>query len=442
MPTSLELSTHLFLQLATILIVCRAVAYVLRPLGQTLVVGEMVAGVLLGPSFLGLIAPSVKAWLFPSTLQLAVGGSTVSVTHPSMMILYTLGQLGLVLYMFVIGLEFNTKLISQNLKHAGLISGFGIAVPLLVGGALGYAFEGKPGLFGPGLGPGQAALFLAAAMAVTAFPVLARIISDLGLTRTGIGTLTLGAAASNDVAAWCLLAILLATASGSPAVAALAIGGGLAYAAFMVLVGRHLFARFDLMFPPTRPLPPGALVAVMLILILCAAFTDNIGIHSIFGAFILGAVMPRGHFTDEIQRSIERFTMTLLVPVFFAFSGLNTRVGLLADPSLLRVAGLIILAAFLAKGGACFLASWLNGSSVRVAASVGSLMNARGLMELILINIGLDRGLITPAMFTILVLMTITTTMAAAPLFRLFYRAASDSPRISAAYSSESSWGR
>src|SRR5262249_21063861 len=182
-----------------------------------------------------------------------------------------------------------------------------------------------------------------------------------------------------------------------------------------------LFTRFEFLASARGGLSPGGLGLVVLVLVLCAAYTDNVGIHSVFGAFILGVAMPRGRFTEEVRRAIEKLAMTLIVPIFFVYSGLNTHVELLADTALLRTAAIVILVAFVAKGGACFVASRLHGTDTRTSASIGALMNARGLMELILINIGLDRGLITPSLFTVLVLMTIVTTMVAAPAFRLLY---------------------
>jgi Kef-type K+ transport system membrane component KefB len=422
MPSSAEILLHLYLQIAVILIVCRIVAYGLRYLGQTQVVGEMVAGVLLGPSLFGLLAPAAQQWLFPATLLLTSStGATVKVNHPSMTILYTIGQLGLVLYMFLVGSDFNTKLVSKHLREAGVISIAGVVVPILVGGYLGYMLSSQIGLFGGQIQPWQAALFLASAMSITAFPVLARIITDLGLTRTKVGTLAIGAAASEDAVAWCLLAIVLASVSNSPIIAALAIGGGVAYALLMIFVGRRALVAFDRVRAIKGSFPQSALVILLFILLLCAAFTDGVGIHSIFGAFIFGAVMPRGAFLDEARRSIERLVMAIIVPIFFVYSGLNTHLDLLAHPALLGTALIVIALAFVAKGGSCFAASWLNGTGVRAAAAIGVLMNARGLMELILINIGLDRGIISTSLFSILVLMTIVTTMVAAPVFRLVY---------------------
>jgi Kef-type K+ transport system membrane component KefB len=420
-PTVSDTLLHLYLQLAIILIVCQIVAYLLRFLGQTQVVGEMVAGIVLGPSLFGLIAPAAQQWLFPTVLVVGTGTATAKMTHPSMLILYTMGQLGLVLYMFLVGSEFNTGRVSKNLREASVISVSGVVVPVILGGLYGFLLSGEPGLFGRSVQGWQAALFLAAAISVTAFPVLARIITDLRLTQTKLGTLAMGAAASNHAMSWCLLAIVLASANNDPIIAAIAVGGGLAYTLFQVIVGRRLLATFDRVSVHKGNFPLSALVIMLFLLLLCATITDGIGMHSIFGAFIFGAVMPRGPFLDEARRAVERLTMAVLVPIFFVYSGLNTRLDLLLDPTLLGTAAILIALAFVSKGGACFTASWLSGMTVRTAASIGVLMNARGLVELILINIGLDRGIITTSLFSMLVLVAILTTMIAAPAFRLIY---------------------
>jgi Kef-type K+ transport system membrane component KefB len=422
-PTNFDLALHLYLQLAIILIACRVCGYLLRYLGQTQVVGEMIAGVLLGPSLLGTVAPDAQRWLFPTTLLLTEGGATVQVPHPSMTLLYTLGQLGLVLYMFVVGAEFNTNLISHHLRETGVLALSSIVIPVVLGGLLGYNLASQTGLFPPGVSPPLAALFFASAMSITAFPVLARIIYDLGLTRAKIGTLTIGAAATGQVAASFILAIVLATSSGSLSIAALAIVGGLGYTLLMALFGPALLAPFTHIKLHPNQIQPGALAVLLVLLMASAALADAIGIYSVFGAFILGAVMPRGGFLVEAVRTIERLTVILLLPVFFIYSGLNTHLDLLTNQTILVTALVVVAIAFLGKGGAVLLAGWLSGTSLRTATAIGVLMNARGLMELILINIGLDRGIITPALFSILVLMTIVTTMFAAPLFKLVYRA-------------------
>lgn len=419
MPTNADLVLHLFLQLAVIVGACRLGGWLLRPLGQTQVVSEMIIGVLLGPSVFGLLLSTMQGFLFPTTLTLAEG---TTITHPAMSILYALSQLGLVLYMFLIGLQLDTALITRHFKHAASISGSGIAAPMLFGGAIGFALAGDDRLFVGDIGPWQAALFLASALSITAFPMLARIIYERGIAGTRIGTLALGAAACDDAAAWSLLAIVLAVTKDSAIIALLAIGGGAAYAAVILLVGRPLFRALDRLSGRDARRAREAFALLLLVLMLCSWFTDATGIYAIFGAFLAGAAMPRGRLADDARRAIEPLTVALLLPIFFLYSGLNTRLDLLIQPSLLGITVLLMVAAFACKGLACGAATRLAGTSWREATAIGVLMNARGLMELILINIGLDRGLISPALYSILMLVAIVTTVAASPLFQLVWR--------------------
>jgi Kef-type K+ transport system membrane component KefB len=423
MSGTFALAIHLFLQLTVILVTCRIAGRLLRHLGQTQVVSEMIAGVLLGPSLLGLLAPDLQQFLFPTTLAVAVGDASREITHPSMTILYALSQVGLVLYMFLIGLQLNTDLLARHTRDAAAISLSGILTPVALGGALGVALAGNHSLFPGNIQPWQAALFIAAAMSITAFPMLARILYESGLSGTRIGTLAIGAAAFDDAAAWCLLACVIATVQGSAMVAVLAVGGGALYALTMIFAGRPLFRAFDAVTRRDGEVRIETLTALLLILMLCAWITDLIGIYSIFGAFIAGVVMPRGPFVEGVRRSIEPLTVSLLLPIFFVYSGLNTRMALLVEPALFWIAMATIAIAFACKGGGCMLAARATGTTWREAAGLGVLMNARGLMELILVNIALEKGLITPGLFTILVLMAILTTLAASPLFGLLYPA-------------------
>jgi Kef-type K+ transport system membrane component KefB len=417
MSGTFQFAVHLFLQLAVILATCRLVGRLLRPLGQTQVVSEMVAGVLLGPSLFGLLAPEAQQYLFPTTLTLTMGSATKTVLHPSMAVLYALSQIGLVLYMFLIGLELNRRLLTQHSRDAIVISLSGILTPIIMGGMLGIMLIGDRRLFAQEVLPWQAALFMASAMSITAFPMLARILYEAGIARTRIGTLAIGAAAVNDVIAWILLACVVAAVSGSTSVAVLAIGGGVAYAGFMTIVGRRLFRWFDWITIQHDGVRVEILAVLLLILALCAWFTDLIGIYSVFGAFVAGIVMPRGRFAEAVKVALEPLTVSLLLPIFFTYSGLNTHMALLIEPSLLGITALTIFVAFMCKGVGCMLASRMAGTSWREAATIGVLMNARGLMELILVNIALERGLISAGLFTILVLMAIITTLAASPLY-------------------------
>jgi Kef-type K+ transport system membrane component KefB len=264
-------------------------------------------------------------------------------------------------------------------------------------------------------------LFLGAAMSITAFPMLARIIFERGLTGTSLGTLALAAGSLDDAAAWCVLAIVLASFTGQFSIALLAIGGGVLYAVFMLTLARRGLGRlFNTLEEDARG--HGWVIPLTLILVgFCAWLTDSIGIYAVFGAFILGVAMPRGAVARRIESGIAPLTSTLLVPMFFVSSGLNTRIGLLDSAPLWGVALLILLAACLGKGLACGLAARMNGEPARESFAIGALMNSRGLMELIILNIGLERGVITPTLFTAMVLMAVMTTLMAVPAFNLAY---------------------
>jgi len=409
-----DLTVKLFLQLAVILAACRVCGWLGRRVGQTQVVSEMVTGVLLGPSLFGLLAPEAQAWLFPKTLS--AGGP-----HPSMLILYALSQIGLVLYMFIVGMEFNHRLIVGRVRHASLVSGAGIAVPLALGALAALTLRGDADLFAPHVTPGAAALYLGAAMSITAFPTLARILHEKGIARTRLGTLALAAGSSGDAAAWCLLALVLSYLEGSWLIAILAIGGGGLYVLAMLLLGRPLLRVLDRGVDGQGRIAPGTLVGALLVLMLGAFVTDVVGIYAVFGAFIAGVAMPRGRFADAAIGHLEPLTTTFLLPVFFVYSGLNTQIGLLASPAIWRVAVILVALAIVGKGVACLLAARVSGEAWRESVAIGVLMNARGLMELIILNIGLQHGIITPTLFTIMVLMAVVTTLMASPLFELVY---------------------
>ncbi|MEH2026201.1 cation:proton antiporter [Nostoc sp.] len=421
-PTKHELAIQLFLQLGVILAIGRLAGILFSYLGQTQVVSEMIAGVLLGPSFLGLIAPNLQKFIFPISVTLNMDGATTTIPHPSMTILYALSQIGLVLYMFLIGLQFNLNILKKHLKGAFILSLLGILSPFILGGLLGLFLAGDSRLFTANIARLQAALFTSAAMLITAFPMLARIIYESGIGGTKIGTLTLSAAAFDDAVAWIMLAVVVATAKNSLSIAVITIGGGILYAAIMIFIGRPLFRLFKRALIKDKVMRMGTLSLLLFVLMLCAWFTDMVGIYSIFGAFIAGVVMPRGNFVDEVSSVLERLNVTLFLPVFFVYSGLNTQIGLINNPSLFGITILTIIVAFICKGGACFFASRLTGGCLIEAAMIGVLMNARGLMELILVNIGLENNIISPALFTILVLMAIVTTFVASPLFKLLYK--------------------
>jgi Kef-type K+ transport system membrane component KefB len=265
-------------------------------------------------------------------------------------------------------------------------------------------------------------------MAVTAFPVLARILTDIGAAQTRIGTLAISAAAFDDAVAWTLLALTLALARDSASSAAVTLIGAAAYAAGMIVLIRPLLKRLN--ERSAIRLTPAGLAVVLAAVMLCAALTEQIGVHAVFGAFVAGAVLPRGQLVDQLRRFLEPITVMILLPVFFVYAGLKTRIGLLDEGSLAWIGLAIIVLAFVSKGGGCAIAMRLGGASYRESGAVGSLMNARGLMELTLISIGLERGLISPALYTILALMAVATTIAAPPLFLWLHRPESVRPTV------------
>ncbi|MEH2279940.1 MAG: cation:proton antiporter [Nostoc sp.] len=412
--SNFDLVIQLFLQLTVILTTCRIVTILgRRYLGQTDVVCEMIAGVMLGPSLLGLIAPDFQQWLFPKLPIITAVG--LKIPNPSMSILYAISQIGLVIYMFLIGLEFNTKLLKHHIKSASLLSAAGIITPFILGAIASFWFYYNGDFFQPKVMPWSAALYLGASMTITAFPMLARILYERGLAQTRFGTLALGAASVDDAVAWCLLAIVLASVKNSLSIAILAIGGGICYVLFAIFLGQPLLRAFTRM-TKREGVNRQTLTLMLIILMFCAWFTDVTGIYAIFGAFVLGAVTPRGEFAQQIRQYTEFLTTSFLLPIFFVFSGLNTQIGLVNTPTLWGVTLLIIAIAILGKGVACMLAAKLAGENWRESATIGALMNARGLMELIILNIGLEQGIITPTLFTIMVIMAVITTLMASPL--------------------------
>jgi Kef-type K+ transport system membrane component KefB len=402
-----ELSVLFFLQLAVIIGTCRAVGwFAKRFLGQPQVVGEMIAGVVLGPSLFGLLAPEIQQALFP---------------QESRTLLYVLAQLGVGLYMFLVGLQFRSEEFRANAKSAASVSIAGMAAPFLIAILIAPLLLANGGLFTPGVSQFQATLFTGAAIAITAFPMLARIIHERGLSSTRLGTLSLSAGAIDDAAAWTVLAIVLASFGAGPVVAVKAILGGGFLALVILFAGPRLLAPLGRIAEREGNVSQ-TLLGVTLILFAAAALgMDWAGLHAVFGGFLLGTVMPRGVFATEVRRVLEPVTVVMLLPIFFTFSGLNTQLSLLADPSMFLIAGGILVASIVAKGVACWAAARLTGQDNPTAMAIGALMNARGLMELIIINIGLQRGIITPALFSILVLMAIVTTLMASPLFELVY---------------------
>ena len=404
--TNAQLAVQFFLQLAFILSVCRIVGFLAKRIGQPQVVGEMIAGVLMGPSLFGLLLPGLQQQLFPK---------------PAMSILYASSQVGLVLYMFLIGVEFDTNLLRQRLRSAVSVSLAGMLTPFALGSLLALVLVSRVPLFGMHVATWEAMLFMGVAMSITAFPMLARIISERGLAGTSLGTLALAAGAVDDAAAWSVLAILLAVFHKNGFIALSAVLGGVLYATVVLFIVKPLLRHFGPIVARHDGIPGVLLAFVLILVMLCAWITDTIGIYAIFGGFILGTAMPRGAFAYHLRRTLEPIVTNFLLPLFFVYSGLNTRIGLVNTILLWGVAMLIFLAASGGKGIACWLAALCNKEPNREAMAIGSLMNARGLMELILLNIGLEQGIITPTLFTMLVLMAILTTLMASPFFEWVY---------------------
>lgn len=412
--TNFDLSIRFFLALAVILSTCRAVGFLARVLGQPQVVGEMIAGVLLGPSLLGAIFPKAAAHLFPPEV---------------MPVIYCASQVGLVLYMFVIGMQFDRSLLMRRATSAAAVSIAGIAVPFLLACAIALPLLHDQRYFAPNVRYHQAAIFLGAALSITAFPMLARIIYERGLTGSSLGALALAAGAFDDAAAWCFLALVLAMFKGDAAIATYAVLGGLGYAAVVLLIIRPALKPLAGIVERRGDITPTLLGLVLALLMLAAFVTDSLGVYAVFGAFILGLAMPRGEVVRAVERRVEPLTTGLLLPLFFVYSGLNTSITLVNTPGLWLVALALLLVACVGKGLACSLAARLAKEPMRDALAIGALMNARGLMELILLNIGLEHGLITPTLFSMLVIMAVVTTLMATPCFNLVMRYAAGSAR-------------
>ncbi len=390
-PTPLpvaELSVRFFLDLALILLAARLCGYARRRwLGQPPVVGEMIAGVLLGPSLLGLAAPALTGFLFPIEIR---------------RLLYVLAQLGVGLYMFIVGLGFDVRAFRAHRGSALAVSLSGMAAPFGLALLLAPWLLSLPGLFAPNFTLAQPVLFAGACISITAFPMLARIIQKRGLAGSPLGALALAAGAMDDAAAWAVLAIVLASFGDGPFIAVKAIGGGLAFAVLMLGPGRRLVGGI-------ARLSADAGLATALILFLLGAFLmDWVGMHAVFGGFLLGTAMPHGAFADQLRARLLPLTVVLLLPIFFTYSGLNTQLALVADPALALVTLTILAASIAAKFGACWLAARLTGQDQPTALGIGAPMNAR--------------GLIGPPLFAMLVVMAIVTTLMAAPLFELVQR--------------------
>jgi len=397
----------LLLQIGVILVVCRLVSLLFRRIGQPQVVGEMVAGIVLGPSLLGLLFPDFSAALFPPE----------SLVH-----LNTLSQVGLVVFMFLVGLEFDPKLL-RGRGHAALVtSHVSIVAPFFLGSLLALLLY--PQLSDSSVAFDGFALFMGAAMSVTAFPVLARILQERNLMRTKVGAIAIACAAIDDVTAWGILAIVVAIvrASSLHTPLWLTLIGSVAYVGVMLVVVRPALRLLEKRYH-RRGRVSHDLIAVVLVLVLASAWTTEwLGIHALFGAFCLGAVMPKDRgLVHELTEKVEPVIVVFLLPIFFANAGLRTSIGLVSGAEMWGFFGLIMLVAVGGKFGGSTLAARMTGLGWHDASAVGVLMNTRGLMELVILTIGLDLGVISPALFAMLVMMALATTFMTTPILQWLY---------------------
>jgi len=397
----------LFVQIGVVIVAARVVGALFRRIGQPQVVGEMVAGLMLGPSLLGWAAPGVSAALFPAD---------------SLALLGALSQVGLLLFMFLVGLELDPRLLRGRGHAAVVTSHVSIVVPFLLGALLALVLY--PRLADASIGFTGFALFMGAAMSVTAFPVLARILAERNLMRTRLGAVTLACAAVDDVTAWSLLAVVIALvrADAMPLPLWASLGGTVLYVLAMWFVVRPLLARLERLHATRGRLTQDVLAVVLLGLLASAAATEGLGIHALFGAFLFGAMLPRAHdFVRDLTEKLEDVTVVFFLPLFFAATGLRTSIGLVSGADMWLFAGLVLAVAIAGKFGGSAIAARLTGLSWREAGALGILMNTRGLMELVILTIGLDLGVITPALFAMMVLMALVTTFMTTPVLAWLY---------------------
>jgi len=397
---------HFFLQLLVIMIMARAVGGLFRRIGQPSVVGEMAAGILLGPSLFGWLAPGAFAFVFPET---------------SLGSIKLLSQIGVCFFMFAVGMELNLQELRRRARAAVVVSHASIVFPYLLGVVLAYFLYTDFAAAGSSFT--AFALFMGISMSITAFPVLARILQERNLTRTPLGCMAITCAAVDDVTAWCLLAFVVAIVGASDLAGVISnLGLVVLFVAVMVLGVRRVLPRWLGAGELEREEPTqGALTLVVGVVIAAALCTEMIGIHALFGAFLAGAIMPDANgFRRKLGIRVEHLSSVLLLPLFFAFTGLRTQVGLLADASGWLLCLLVIGVATLGKLGASAAAARFTGMNWRDSLQIGALMNTRGLMELIALNIGYDLGVLSPRIFTVLVLMALATTTLTGPLLTLF----------------------
>ncbi|MGH8067228.1 MAG: cation:proton antiporter [Candidatus Entotheonellia bacterium] len=401
-PPQVDVFWHILLVLVVVIVTGQVIGKLFLFLQQPPVIGEVVAGILLGPSFLGRLAPEVSTYLLPPAVAPFLG---------------VIAQLGVILYMFMVGLELNVGVLRERAHATIAISHASITAPFLLGSLL--AISLYPRLSSSDIPFTNFALFLGVAMSITAFPVLARILTDQQMSKTNIGVIALTCAATDDVTAWCLLAFVVGVTQAQVGGALLVTVLTLTYLGFMFVIVQPMIKQ-RLSRAGEEPLPQGLVPLVFVALFLSALTTEYIGVHAIFGAFLLGAVIPHDSaLTRAFTEKLEDLVAVVLLPAFFAFTGMRTQIGLVAGVEQWFVCGMIILVATIGKFGGSLAAARLTGLSWSYSAALGVLMNTRGLMELIVLNIGLDLGIISPTLFAMMVIMAVVTTLATTPVLRL-----------------------
>jgi len=397
----------LLMQVLIILLVSRLVGYLFRMLHQPQVMGEMVAGILLGPSLLGWVSPGISSFLFPES---------------SLDSLNAISQLGLILFMFLVGLELDISSVRKNGGRALLISHTSIIFPFFLGSLLALILY--PQLSNNSVSFFNFAIFIGTAMSITAFPVLARILSERKLINTAMGSISLACAAIDDVTGWILLAlvVVLARSETMDSHILFTIMGLILYVGLIFLIFRPIFKKLGAIFEKSGKVSHDLLAILFLVLLISSWVTEELGVHALFGAFVIGVAMPKDHkFVYALTEKINDLAVVLFLPIFFALTGLKTSINLIDSPELWFFAILVIVVAILGKFGGATAAARISGLSWRESGSIGVLMNTRGLMELVLLNIGLEIGVISLALFSMLVLMTLTTTFMTAPLLEWIY---------------------
>jgi len=397
----------LILQIGTILIVARLVGWIFGRIHQPRVVGEMLAGILLGPSLLGWLAPNTASTIFPLD----------SLGH-----LNSLSQIGLLIFMFLVGLELDLGHVRELGRAAVMTSQVSIILPFILGSA--FAIYLYPRLSDPGVSFAGFALFMGAAMSVTAFPVLARILTERKMLRTRVGSVAITCAAVDDVTAWCILAgiVVIVRASSSELPVWLTVGGLAGFVLLMGLVVRPALRRLEMVYEKRGSLTQDLIAIILLTVLASGLITETLGVHALFGAFLAGVVMPRhGELSRELSQKFEALIVVLLLPIYFALTGLRSSVFLISGAKMWLYCAVIIVLAVGGKLGGSMLSARFNGMSWRESAAVGILMNTRGLVELVILNIGLDLGILSPALFSIMVLMALVTTLMTTPLLKWVY---------------------